>query len=71
MAVRVMNFMLTMHKGTVCSIDSSLAVPRMGLCLELMNIKVNERRMIAAEVFNVYVFTCACACACLLTCVLH
>jgi len=64
MAVRGMNIMSAMHKQAVCSIDSSLALPRMGLCLELMNIKVNERRKIAAEVFNIYVFTCACVRAC-------
>jgi len=62
MADHGMNFMLAMHKGTVCSIDSSLALPRMVLCLELMNIKVNERRMIAAEVFNIYMCLRARAC---------
>jgi hypothetical protein len=66
MAVRGMNIMSAMHKQAVCIIDSSLALPRMGLCLELMNIKVNERRKIAAEVFNIYVFTCACLRACVL-----
>ena len=68
MAVRGMNIMSAMHKQAVCSIDSSLALPRMGLCLELMNIKVNERRKIAAEVFNIYVFTCACVRACVRAC---
>jgi len=55
MAVRGMNLLLAIHKQTVsvvCSVDSSLALPRMGVCLELMNIRVNERRIIAAEVFN-------------------
>ena len=67
MAVRCMILMLVIHKQSVCSTDSSLALPRMSLCLELMNVKVNERRLIGAEVFNIYV----CTCACVRTCVLH